>query len=186
MLLNQLKIRVKLKWVDFILSDISKMKIGVDIGGVLVGKGESSNHLFDVPNSLDALKYLSSNNYLYIISYCKERRAQISYDQLVDLGLFWSQYYVSEKSFKSSIISYLDCDVMIDDRENILDDIKTHNPTVVTILFQRYNKQKKTRHKLHYLAEDWDKVVEIIESIKPSHKSDGEQKDPKGSGYFIS
>lgn len=159
------------------------MKIAIDIGGVLIGKGKSHNQLFDVPHSYEALEYLAINNYLYIVSYCKERMAQYNYEKLIDLDLFWAQYYVSQKPFKSSIINYLDCDVMIDDNENILNTIKQNNPKVITILFQQYNKQKKNKHKLHYLANNWIEIIEFLEINSRINHSP--QRDPKDTGYFI-
>ena len=162
------------------------MKIGIDIGGVLVGKRQASNQLFDVPDSYQALQYLAKHNYLYIISYSKEPMAQANYDSLDDLNLFWAQYYVSDKSFKSSIISYLKCNVMIDDNENILNQIKTHNPNVTTILFQRYNKQKKRTHRKHHLVNDWSEIIEILENLKITNDQPDYQPDPQGTAYFIS
>ena len=55
------------------------MRIGIDIGGVLIGKREENNALFDVPDSLSSLRHLSSTNNLYIISYSKKRMAQANY-----------------------------------------------------------------------------------------------------------
>ena len=164
------------------------MNIGVDIGGVLIGKrpGKTPNQLFDVPNSYSQLESLSQNNTLYIISYCGEKTAQRSYEALDPHNLFWSQYYVGHKSLKSSVVKYLDCDVMIDDNEHILNNIKNDNPTVTTILFQRYNKQKKRNHRLHHLVEDWDQVVEILVKVKVKRDTQQERKDPEGTAYFIS
>lgn len=161
------------------------MKIGIDIGGVLVGKRGESHHLFDVPYSYEAIEYLATNNYLYVISYCKEKMAQKNYENFQDLGIdyFWSQYYVSKKIYKSSIVKYLGCDVMIDDNESILNDIKKHNPNVTTILFQRYNKQKKRSHRIHFLTSDWKEIIEFIDNLKKSNND--EQKDPEGTAYFI-
>lgn len=161
--------------------------IGIDIGGVLVGKGNTIHEMFEVPDSLTSLEYLSKNNNLYIISYCGERRAQENYNNLYGIDLFTAQYYVSKKIYKSSIIDYLDCDVMIDDNENILNDIKKNHPNVATILFQTYNKQKKRKHKHHYLVDSWTQVVEIINNITSNSKDDNKElhKDPFGSGFFI-
>ena len=160
-----------------------KMKIGVDIRGVLIGKGKDID-LFSVPNSLQSLQLLSKKNLLYIISYSKENMAQYNYTRLADYDLFWAQYYVSDKSYKSSVVNYLGCDVMIDDNENILNIVKQNKPGVITILFQRYNKQKKQSHRHHYIAEDWLEVMNIVESLEiDNYSTDLEN---KGLAYYIS
>ena len=161
------------------------MKIGVDIRGVLIGKKGIDGDLFSVPNSLYSLQLLSKKNSLYIISYSKENMAQYNYTRLVDYDLFWAQYYVSDKSYKSSIVNYLNCDVMIDDNENILNQIKTENPEVITILFQRYNKQKKRSHRKHYLVEDWQEVMNIVERLEIDNCSKDDVEN-KGLAYYIS
>ena len=159
------------------------MKIGVDIRGVLIGKGKDID-LFSVPNSLQSLQLLSKKNLLYIISYSKENMAQYNYTRLADYDLFWAQYYVSDKSYKSSVVNYLGCDVMIDDNENILNIVKQNKPGVITILFQRYNKQKKQSHRHHYIAEDWLEVMNIVESLEiDNYSTDLEN---KGLAYYIS
>ena len=160
-----------------------KMKIGVDIRGVLIGKGKDID-LFSVPNSLQSLQLLSKKNLLYIISYSKENMAQYNYTRLADYDLFWTQYYVSDKSYKSSVVNYLGCDVMIDDNENILNIVKQNKPGVITILFQRYNKQKKQSHRHHYIAEDWLEVMNIIDRLEiDNYSTDLEN---KGLAYYIS
>jgi hypothetical protein len=159
------------------------MKIGVDIRGVLIGKGKDID-LFSVPNSLQSLQLLSKKNLLYIISYSKENMAQYNYTRLADYDLFWTQYYVSDKSYKSSVVNYLGCDVMIDDNENILNIVKQNKPGVITILFQRYNKQKKQSHRHHYIAGDWLEVMNIVESLEiDNYSTDLEN---KGLAYYIS
>ena len=160
-----------------------KMKIGVDIRGVLIGKGKDID-LFSVPNSLQSLQLLSKKNLLYIISYSKENMAQYNYTRLADYDLFWAQYYVSDKSYKSSVVNYLGCDVMIDDNENILNIVKQNKPGVITILFQRYNKQKKLSHRHHYIAEDWLEVMNIVESLEIDNCST--DLENKGLAYYIS
>ncbi len=158
------------------------MRIGVDIGGVLIGKGPGNHQLFEVEDSFGSLETLSKKHSLYIISYCGQKRAELSYRLLEGICLVKSQYYVSKKEFKSSIINYLGCDIMIDDRENILDHIKSENPGVVTILFQAYNKQKKTNHRWHKVADNWAKVLEIIDGLEWTKTKTIER--PQGN-YFI-
>lgn len=160
------------------------MKIGIDIGGVLIGKRRENNCLFDVPNSLLSLETLVKNNQLYIISYSKERMARYNYTAISPYNLFWGQYYVEKKIFKSSVVKYLNCNVMIDDNENILNQIKEENPEVITILFQRYNKQKKRSHRKHYLVVDWQEVMNIVERLEIDNCS--EHVETKGLAYYIS
>ena len=75
--------------------------------------------------------------------------ARYNYTAISPYNLFWAQYYVEKKIFKSSVVKYLNCNVMIDDNENILNIVKQNKPGVITILFQRYNKQKKQSHRHH-------------------------------------
>ena len=160
------------------------MKIGIDIGGVLIGKRQDNNALFDVPDSLSSLRHLSSENSLYIISYSKKIMAQANYYSLVESGLFDAQYYVDTMSYKSLVVKHLECNVMIDDKENILNEVKFNNPDVLTILFQRYNKQKKRSHRKHYLVEDWQEVMNIVERLEIDNCS--EDVETKGLAYYIS
>ena len=160
------------------------MRIAIDIGGVLIGKCRENNNLFDVPDSLSVLKHLLNNHRLYIISYSKERMARYNYTAISPYNLFWGQYYVEKKSYKSYVIRHLNCNVMIDDNENILNQIKEENPEVITILFQRYNKQKKRNHKKHYLVENWREIITLIEGFETI--TIGNEIDNKGSGYYIS
>ena len=159
------------------------IRIGIDIGGVLIGIGRENNSLFDVPNSLETLKTLSEKYRLYIISYSKERMAQSNYNNLINYNLFWSQYYVNNKSYKASIVKHLSCNVMIDDNENILNQVKNENPEVTTILFQRYNKQKKKSHRKHILVDNWVDIITVLERLDPNNNVI--EKDELGVGYFI-
>ena len=164
------------------------MRIGIDIGGVLIGKRQDNNALFDVPDSLSSLRHLSSENSLYIISYSKKRMAQANYYSLVESGLFDAQYYVDTMSYKSLVVKHLGCNVMIDDKENILNEVKFNNPDVLTILFQRYNKQKKRSHRKHQLVESWSEVIDLLKHFQGENfsVSDEEERDYSGDGYFIS
>lgn len=159
------------------------IRIGIDIGGVLIGKGRENNSLFDVPNSLETLQTLSEKYRLYIISYSKEGMAQSNYNNLINYNLFWSQYYVDNKSYKASIVKHLSCNVMIDDNENILNQVKNENPEVTTILFQRYNKQKKKSHRKHILVDNWVDIITVLERLDTNNNI--AEKDEQGVGYFI-
>ena len=77
---------------------------------------------------------------------------------------------------------------MIDDKENILNEVKFNNPDVLTILFQRYNKQKKRRHRKHELVESWSEVIDLLNHFQGENLSvsDEEERDHSGDGYFIS
>ena len=114
--------------------------------------------------------------------------AQANYYSLVESGLFDAQYYVDTMSYKSSVVKHLECNVMIDDKENILNEVKFNNPDVLTILFQRYNKQKKRRHRKHLLVESWSEVIDLLNHFQGENLtvSDEEERDHSGDGYFIS
>ena len=107
---------------------------------------------------------------------------------MVESGLFDAQYYVDTMSYKSSVVKHLECNVMIDDKENILNEVKFNNPDVLTILFQRYNKQKKKSHRKHKLVESWSEVIDLLNHFQGENltTSDEEERDHSGHGYFIS
>jgi hypothetical protein len=157
------------------------IKIGLDIGGVLSDEGDKAPILIDVPNALESLhrlyNYHTAENdgenkkrkfKLYIISYSSEKRSTTRYNKIVSnelAHLFVEQYFVSDRNYKKYVLQYLGCHIMIDDKESILDDIQKFDSSIVTILFQQYNKQKKTAHRRHLIADSWSDVMNHVEPI---------------------
>jgi hypothetical protein len=166
--------------------DYEVIRIGLDIGGVLSDCGDKAPNLIDVPDALESIDTLYNhhrNGYhaeanaekkkrkykLYIISYSSEKRSGTRYNKIIANGhghYFVEQYYVSDRSCKKFVLQHVDCHIMIDDKESILDDIKKYDANLITILFQQYNEQKKTRHRRHLLANSWKDVMTLLETIE--------------------
>jgi hypothetical protein len=134
--------------------------IGIDFGGVLSIHTEHSNSLIDVPGAKESLELLSKTHKLYIISFCGRQRAFETFNSIKNEDSISGQFYVKDKKYKKYICDYLGCDIMIDDREEILDDVKLNNPKIITILFGN----EATND--HYSAKDWVNVINIINTVK--------------------
>lgn len=145
--------------------------IGIDFGGVLaihrgcnVNMLEHINTEIDMPLALESIEKLKSmNNNLYIISYCGKRRAtetNKSINESYVSNYFQDQYYVKGPFKKTYICNYLGCHFMIDDRIDILDNIKKYNNNIITILFGKSDTDCVDTS--HVCAKDWNDVLKII------------------------
>ncbi len=108
--------------------------------------------------SVEQLKKMGHK--LYIISFCGRSRAIQTKNGLDFAGLsdfFNDQFYVKNREDKKYVCKYLGCDIMIDDREGILNDIMQANPKITTILFG-----SKPSNKSHKFAQNWHEVLNII------------------------
>jgi hypothetical protein len=145
------------------------LKIGIDIGGVL-SADDKNPKLINVSNAFNSLiKFKELGHQLYIISYSKGRRSMLRYEKLVENGhceLFAETYFVSERCYKRDVLNHIGCNIMIDDKESILDEVKLSNPNIITILYQEFNDQKKNKHKRHLIANNWDELVAKIDGIQ--------------------
>lgn len=77
---------------------------------------------------------------------------------------------MEERFYKGDVIKNLDLDVMIDDNQALLYDIKMKNPKITTILYQEFNKQIHTRDKHNQLANEWFDVQRIVEEVHEKKK----------------
>ncbi len=161
------------------------MKIAIDVGGVLTeyenNAGETAkpgetieSPIINVSGALDVLTKLKSQSHnLYIVSYCKEKSAIFRSNKLQRDGhshYFDKEFYTASKYEKYYIINHIQADIMIDDNEEILNNIKKANPLVITILFQEFNDMAKGSHKKHLIANNWMEVDQIISQINPTSK----------------
>ena len=141
----------------------SKYVLGIDFGGVLSkhdgGDTEHKNVSIDMEYAIVELTRLKELGYiLYIISFCGSSRAKETSKGLKEndlTKLFDGEFYVSKREYKKYICKYLGCDFMIDDREFILEDVKTENPNLTTILFGSSSSSHKS-------AKDWKEVSDIV------------------------
>lgn len=144
--------------------------IGIDFGGVLaVHRGcanvmEHINTEIDMPLALESIEKLKKmNNKLYIISFCGKKRAtetNKSINESYVSNYFDEQYFVKSIFKKSYVCQYLGCHFMIDDRIDILDNIKKYNNNIITILFGKY--ESDCVDTPHVCAKDWNDVLKII------------------------
>jgi hypothetical protein len=148
------------------------MKIAIDVGGVLTQYENSEskdNQIINVNGAIDVLtKWKEQEHTLFILSYCKRKSAEFRTQKLKEDGhsvLFNFEYYTANKYQKYEIINWITADIMIDDNEQILNNIKQYNPNVITILFQEFNEVEKRSHKKHLLANNWKEVEELVSKI---------------------
>jgi hypothetical protein len=142
------------------------MIIGMDFGGVLCLHDKKGESKINMPGAIEALNILNKNEHdVYLISYGGSK--EFIYNRWLNIKkdgydvYFTHQYYVKQRNFKKYICDYIGCQIMIDDRIEILDDIKENNPGIITILFGEY-----TTNESHYLANNWEQVVELINNIR--------------------
>lgn len=140
------------------------LKIGIDFGGVLsIHDGGLSEHretTINMPGAVEAIKRLhSAGHKLFIISFCGRSRAVETRASLAKAGLsefFEDQFFCKDKSNKALICKYLGCDVMIDDRTEILEKVRAINPLINAVLFG----EEPTR--------DWTATLNAIENMSPT------------------
>lgn len=113
------------------------LRIGIDFGGVLsihdAKSSESQHHNIsvDVPGAIDTLRLWKAQGHeLYLISFCgrarsAETRASI---EKTAAGLFTELYFTRTKKYKADLCNHIGCHLMIDDRKDILKDIKARAP----------------------------------------------------------
>jgi hypothetical protein len=94
----------------------------------------------NMPNAIESLiKLKESGHELYLISYCGERRAiktkQSILRTLPRKDLFNGLYFVQRTSHKADVCHLLGCDLMIDDKLKILNNIQRIIPTMKLIWF---------------------------------------------------
>ncbi len=149
------------------------MRIAIDVGGVLTqydGAEARENMVINVDGAIEGLEQLKESGFnIFIVSYCKEKSAIFRTNKLKsdfqDI-YFDFEYYTTSKLKKCDIINWIQADIMIDDNEQILNNIKESNKDVITILYQEFCKVKKGNHKKHLLADNWAELIELISNIK--------------------
>lgn len=154
--------------------------IGIDFGGVLSRHDkqyvksekilEHTSTVIDMPHVVESLQLLHAEGHsLHIISFCGKKRAHESSQSLTDNNishLFKSQNYVKHKQYKAHLCDYIGCNVMIDDRRDILDNIKTCLPHIHTIWLNTGN---ITIHNIHHVATNWHDVLRILHILSPTY-----------------
>lgn len=138
------------------------MIIGIDFGGVLSihdnkrNSSEIGDHInttIDMPNAIEVLTKLKDDGHsLYLISFCGRNRAIETNESLKEYShLFEGQFYTKNREYKGFVCNYLECDVMIDDRQDVLDSVNKDSNSTKTILFEN----------------NWLEILEILRNYSP-------------------
>jgi len=144
------------------------MIIGIDFGGVLsvddalLPASPHINTRIDMPDAHEAISQLATDHKLYLISFCGKRRAMETKASIQSLGLtkyFAGLYFVKHPDYKSQLTRFLGCDVMIDDRVDVLDNIRTYDDKIYTLLFN--NPTPST----HTTVPTWPDVLTLIPNL---------------------
>lgn len=162
---------------DSVVASGNTVIVGLDFGGVLsriskerVSKDRSADHIdtnINMPDAVDVLTDLldptvTTRSYKFkIISYCGYSRAVQTFEALKAYpDLFNEIYFVKDRDYKGSLCKYLGCHIMVDDRREILDNIRRMNPRIMTVLF---GNKKGYPHKS---VQNWNELFELIENYK--------------------
>lgn len=138
------------------------MIIGIDFGGVLsihdskrssLEIGDHINTVIDMPNAMEVLtKLKEAGHTLYLISFCGKNRAIETKESLKEFSdIFEDQFYTKNREYKGFICNYLECDVMIDDRQDVLDSVNKDSFSTKTILFK----------------DNWLEILDILTNYSP-------------------
>ena len=106
----------------------TRLRIGIDFGGVCTPLGaayESNNPTdakMDMPGCCEALLELKAQgHYLVLVSFCGKNRANSTRRNLPLSKYFHKAYFVRNRAYKNDICKAEALDVLIDDRQEILD-----------------------------------------------------------------
>lgn len=138
------------------------LRIGVDFGGVLSDDAlydkESTNPEMSMPGCQEALKTLrSQGHYIVLVSFCGRNRANRN-REVIPLDEFFDEFYfVKRREYKNAICKARGLDILIDDREDILDTLETCRGVL-------YGKRTASR----LSVENWKDVLELIPKLKPT------------------
>jgi hypothetical protein len=161
------------------------LKIGIDYGGVLCSTGSyietddtEYNTEINIEGALLALTDLKLQGHdLYLISFCGRHRAEET-RHIINTrypNLFTELYFVTKKSNKAGIIDYLGCDVMIDDRIEILQNIHRHIPSTQCIWFigdpAFERDQTYTQDFALTITKSWSEVTTCISKLTPTARA---------------
>jgi hypothetical protein len=179
------KIYLDEKEVESMLKANQSLDIGIDFGGVLsihasndVKGGEHRRFDIDMPEAIESLKKLKEQGHrLHLISFCGNKRAQQTAASLKNQcdGLFYSLFFVRNKKFKGAVCKMLGCDIMIDDRPEVLKSVVLDVPTIVPILFTgdpSFTDSGNNKCPVNDAA-SWKEIVELINRLSfTKHYSD--------------
>jgi hypothetical protein len=155
---------------------IIPLKIGIDFGGVLsiydkhCNRSDEDEHQsieINMPNAIESLiKFKDIGHQLYLISYCGDRRAIETKRSILRTlprkDLFNELYFVQRTSHKADVCRLLGCDIMIDDKLKILNNIQRIIPTMKLIWFS----SSDIYHSPEMLkVNSWCDLIKIIDEV---------------------
>jgi len=136
----------------------TKLKIGIDFGGVLIDEKTIGKTVINIPDALEALKFLKKEgHYLVLISFCGRTKAENTRKDIPLQDYFDEIYFVKRKDSKAKICKARGIDVLIDDLQENLD----YLTTTKGILFG-----KKPTFQDKFRAENWNDVLKILSGLK--------------------
>lgn len=156
---------------------LRQILVAVDVGGVLSqhDKGytgaEHVNTAIDMPKALETLEALSKITIvdstgktvpkykIMILSFCGYRRAVQTAESLRKYPeIFKDMYFVKDRNYKGYLCKHFGCDIMIDDRKDVLIEVRKCSPKTAQYHFAGYSGSKFTR------VADWDEVLIMLEN----------------------
>ncbi len=149
------------------------LKIGVDYGGVCSmhdAKHEDETFSGEVGINIDgcltALHQLKAMGHtLVLVSFCGARRARETRKYFATLGdqnPFSDMYFVKKRGYKGDVCKKLGLDMLIDDRLDILQNIK---PTW-TLHFGGHPSDAGSKFKPKFYAKDWAAVMALAGNFR--------------------
>ena len=158
-------------------SESIPLKIGIDFGGVLAihdrthprsDEEEHESVEVNMPNAMESLiKLKEAGHQLYLISYCGVRRALQTKRSLLRIlprkDLFDRMYFVERTTYKADVCRALGCDIMIDDRLKILNNIQRQIPTMKCLWFISPDVNGYAPDMIK--VESWTDIIKTIEEV---------------------
>lgn len=151
----------------------SNFKVGIDFNGVIFEKDYNRNFKIKEYCS-EILKELKNINCeLFLISACGKKKAVFRNQLLIENNvghLLTNQYFLGTKKFKSFVCNDIGCHFMIDDKVEVLNQIKKYNKKIITILFlstncdEQYAENDENNFEAyeHKIVKNWIEIYDII------------------------
>lgn len=151
------------------------LKIAVDFGGVCSvhseryeAKDMDGLEPINVPGCVEALQEMKKQGHkLYLLSFCGAKRAKSTRDYLNEKhkDLFDVLIFVKNRKFKANLCAKHGIDVLIDDRQDILSNIKPTQSILFTYEDTLAGKAIQAPKNMA-VASSWEEVLKVLPSIK--------------------
>ena len=170
--------------------ELNPLKIGIDFGGVLSvydktqprsDEDEHQSVEVNMPDAMESLiKLKDAGHQLYLISYCGQRRAIETQRSLLRTlprpDLFDGMYFVDRTTYKADVCRALGCDIMIDDKLKILNNIQRQIPTMKLLWFISPDVNGYAPDMIK--VESWSDIMKNINEVliyqAPRHQADSQ------------